>query len=57
MDQRLSRGVVTSAVRGPLKPREGALTASRQISAVFTAALGEAERNHTTQVRTLSVLC
>ncbi|KAI8463954.1 MAG: Meckelin [Monoraphidium minutum] len=50
MDQRLSRGVVTSAVRGPLRPREGALSASRAISAAFAAALDEAERNHATQV-------
>jgi hypothetical protein len=50
MDQRISRGVVTSAVRGPLRPREGALAAARQISAAFAAALDEAERNHATQV-------
>lgn len=50
MDQRIARGVVTSVVQGPLRPREGALAASRQISAAFTAALDEAERNHATQV-------
>jgi len=50
MDQRLSCGVVTSAVKGPLRPREGALAASKHISAAFSAALDEAERNHTTQV-------
>ncbi|GBF95222.1 meckelin [Raphidocelis subcapitata] len=50
LDQRMSRGVVTSAVRGPLRPREGALAASREITAAFAAAIDEAERNHATQV-------
>jgi hypothetical protein len=50
MDQRVSHGVVTSALRGPLRPREGALAAARHISAAFAAALDEAERNHAEQV-------
>jgi hypothetical protein len=50
MDQRLARGAVTSAVKGPLRPRDGALAASRHISAAFAAALDEAERNHASQV-------
>ncbi|KIY92883.1 putative Meckelin [Monoraphidium neglectum] len=49
MDQRLARGAVTSAVKGPLRPRDGALAASRHISAAFAAALDEAERNHASQ--------
>jgi hypothetical protein len=55
MDQRLSRGIVTSTVRAPLRPREGALAASREITAAFAAAIDEAERNHATQARARGV--
>ena len=50
MDQRLARGAVTSALRGPLRPRDGALAAARQIGLAFAAAVDEAECNHGLQV-------
>uniref|UniRef100_A0A383WB01 Meckelin n=1 Tax=Tetradesmus obliquus TaxID=3088 RepID=A0A383WB01_TETOB len=49
-EQRANKGAVTSAVRGPSRPRGSSMSASASIAEAFKAALDEVERNYSTQV-------
>jgi hypothetical protein len=50
-EQRANKGAVTTAVRGPSRPRGSSMSASAAIADAFKAALDEVERNYSTQVR------
>eukprot|EP00879_Flechtneria_rotunda_P023280 GHRR01024623.1.p1 GENE.GHRR01024623.1~~GHRR01024623.1.p1 ORF type:complete len:249 (+),score=65.06 GHRR01024623.1:718-1464(+) len=49
-EQRANKGAVTSAVRGPARPRGSTINASGAITDAFKAAIDDIGRNHATQV-------
>lgn len=56
-EQRASKGVVTTAVRGPTRPAPSSVSSSAACGAMFRAAIDEVERNHATQVGVLLAVC
>jgi hypothetical protein len=49
-EQRAKKGVVTTAVRGPTRPKSSSINTSGVYAEMFKAAIDEVERNHATQV-------
>jgi hypothetical protein len=50
-EQRANKGVVTTAVRGPTRPKSSSINTSSIFAEMFKGAIDEVERNHATQVR------
>lgn len=49
-EQRANKGVVTTAVRGPSRPKSSSINTAGVYSEMFKSAVDEVERNHATQV-------
>lgn len=49
-EQRANKGVVTTAVRGPTRPKSSSINTSGVYAEMFKSAIDEVERNHVTQV-------
>jgi hypothetical protein len=49
-EQRANKGVVTTAVRGPSRPKSSSINTSAVYAEMFKSAVDEVERNHATQV-------
>lgn len=49
-EQRANKGVVTTAVQGPTRPKSSSINTSGVYAEMFKSAIDEVERNHATQV-------
>jgi hypothetical protein len=49
-EQRANKGVVTTAVRGPTRPKSSSINTSSIFADMFKGAIDDVERNHATQV-------